>query len=346
MLQELLQAFILIFVAEMGDKTQILAMAFATKYPVKKVLTGILIGSFLNHGLAVALGSQLTKFIPMDTIQIIAGLAFLVFAFWSLRIEDDDNEEKAKEVKYGAVATVGIAFFIGELGDKTQLTAITLASGADSPLIVLIGTVAGMVATGSLGIYIGKMLGDRVPEILIKAIASVVFLIFATQKLYSVSPVDYINPFYIIVYMVVIIIPFALMMRRQYKSFRLGIKTQYEHKSKELYDYYQKMNKELEDICLGEGVCKKCEGRNCPVGQTKSIIKELQKPNVSELIKFESIDDSYKGKSFDNNIAQRIIEVSREVVVSDIDEAYLEKVIQNMELISVCSGIGKSKNNY
>lgn len=334
MLQELLQAFILIFVAEMGDKTQILALAFATKYPVKKVLAGIFIGSFLNHGLAVALGSQLTKFIPMDTIQIIAGLAFLVFAFWSLRAEDDDNNEETKELKYGAVATVALAFFIGELGDKTQLTAITIASGAESPVIVLIGTVAGMVATGSLGIYVGKILGDRVPEILIKAIAAVVFLIFGTQKLYSVLPLPYVNPVYIIGYIVVIIIPFALMIRRQYKSFSLGVKTPYENKSKELYDYYQKMNKELEDICLGEGVCTKCDGRKCPVGQTKSIIKELQKSNLSELMKFESIDASYKKKSFDSSIAQRIIEESREMVVVDIDEEHMKKMIQNMELIS------------
>ena len=127
MFQEILKAFTLIFIAEMGDKTQILAMAFATRYPVKKVLLGIGIGAFLNHGLAVLLGSLLSNFIPINTLQLVAGIAFVGFAIWSLKIEEDDEEETPK-FQLGPVVTIALAFFIGELGDKTQLTAITLAS--------------------------------------------------------------------------------------------------------------------------------------------------------------------------------------------------------------------------
>ena len=92
MIQEIIRAFLLIFVAEMGDKTQILAMTFATRFPVRKVLIGIGLGVFLNHGLAVILGSYLSRMIPISTLQMIAGAAFIGFAFWTLKPEKEGEE--------------------------------------------------------------------------------------------------------------------------------------------------------------------------------------------------------------------------------------------------------------
>lgn len=140
----------------MGDKTQILAMAFATQYPVKKVLLGIFFGVLLNHGSAVALGSLLATLVPLDLIQMVAGFAFIAFALWTLKSESDEKDENQSEKHYGPILTVATAFFIGELGDKTQLTAITLSVDAAFPLFILAGTVTGMIVTGSMGIYIGK----------------------------------------------------------------------------------------------------------------------------------------------------------------------------------------------
>ncbi|ABR49971.1 protein of unknown function UPF0016 [Alkaliphilus metalliredigens QYMF] len=145
MIQEILKAFMLIFIAEMGDKTQILAMAFATRFSVGKVLIGIGIGAFLNHGLAVLIGSYLSQMIPISTIQMVAGIAFLGFALWTLKSDDDQDEPK---IQFGPIATVAVAFFLGELGDKTQLTAITLAADTSYPFMILVGTVTGMIATG------------------------------------------------------------------------------------------------------------------------------------------------------------------------------------------------------
>src|SRR6056297_2859387 len=187
---ELIKAFFLIFAAEMGDKTQILAMAFATRYPVKKVLLGIFIGSFLNHAIAVALGTVISTQIPLNKIQIVAGAAFIVFAIWTLRDETEEEEEN-KTIKYGAVVTVALAFFIGELGDKTQLAAITLGASSNYPLLTLSGTVSGMVVTGGLGIIVGKTLGDKIPEIGIKLSASVIFLFFGLSKLFNSVPTIY-----------------------------------------------------------------------------------------------------------------------------------------------------------
>jgi putative Ca2+/H+ antiporter (TMEM165/GDT1 family) len=171
MIQEMVKALMLIFVAEMGDKTQILAMAFATRFPVRKVLIGIGLGAFLNHSLAVVLGSYLSRLVPINTIQMIAGAAFVGFALWTLKHDKEEDEEEPS-FKFGPVATVSLAFFLGELGDKTQLTAITLAADAKYPLMILAGTVSGMIATGALGIIIGKKLGDKIPELGIKLLAA------------------------------------------------------------------------------------------------------------------------------------------------------------------------------
>lgn len=338
MIQEMIQAFILIFVAEMGDKTQILAMAFATKYSVKKVLLGILVGSFLNHGLAVALGSQLTRIIPIDTIQIIAGLAFLAFAFWSLK-PDDDEDEETKDSKFGAVATVAVAFFIGELGDKTQLTAITVASSASYPLLVLAGTVSGMVATGSLGIFVGKKLGDRIPEFVIKAVASVVFLGFGTGKLYASLPGNWITSINMVLYAVVIILPFIILISIRYRSYKAGVRTLYDIRSKALYDYYHQVNRDLEALCLGPGVCGNCEGKECPVGHSKAMMEELKKSfdqdgALKEVDRKTAVigdlKTSFEEKSFDQTIADRIINATTELRDDEAHEDIKQAVIDNM----------------
>ncbi len=95
----------------MGDKTQILAMAFATKYKVKMVLIGIFFGSLLNHGLAVVLGSYLSRFVPVSAIQMVAGFAFVVFALWTLQMDEDNDEDKKIGGSLGPIMTVATAFF-------------------------------------------------------------------------------------------------------------------------------------------------------------------------------------------------------------------------------------------
>lgn len=225
MSQELIQAFMLIFIAEMGDKTQILAMAFATRFPVKKVFLGIFLGSLLNHGLAVWLGSYISNFVPINTIQIIAGLAFVGFALWTLKPEgDDDDEGSSQRSKFGPVMTVALAFFIGELGDKTQLTAITLAVDAVYPLAILAGTVMGMVVTGGLGIVVGRQLGDKVPELAIKIIASSVFMFFGITKLYQTLPEQYLTLPIISLTVAILGVAFFLMVRTLIIQKRQGLR--------------------------------------------------------------------------------------------------------------------------
>ncbi|WP_070000776.1 TMEM165/GDT1 family protein [Cellulosilyticum sp. I15G10I2] len=181
MTRELLSAFLLVFVAEMGDKTQILAMMFATRYKARSVLAGVFIGSLLNHGLAVLLGNQLGCLIPLTLLGTIAGLAFIYFAFTSLRYEEGEKEEL---INYKSpIITVASAFFIGELGDKTQLAAITLSMDAVCPWEILIGTVGAMVATSVMGIWVGSKIGKNIPDIFIKTFSAALFFVFGIIKL-------------------------------------------------------------------------------------------------------------------------------------------------------------------
>ncbi len=311
MIQEILKAFMLIFIAEMGDKTQILAMAFATRYPVRKVLAGIGIGAFLNHGLAVILGSYLSQIVPISTIQMVAGAAFVGFALWTLKSDEDDDEEEPK-FQFGPVATVALAFFLGELGDKTQLTAITLAADASYPFMILVGTVSGMIATGALGIIVGKKLGDKIPELGIKLIAATVFLFFGIQKLLQTVPKQYINPTSLIIFFGVLILTVFFMVRKLFQDRRLGIQSELKAKSKMLHDYYQHLQKDLENICMGPKFCNACQGHQCAIGHAKQIIhKSLTNPDwQSEAGKQEF---SYEEKPF----------VTDEIIDSLVDTLWL-----------------------
>ncbi|NLD47583.1 MAG: TMEM165/GDT1 family protein [Clostridiaceae bacterium] len=273
MIQEILEAFMLIFIAEMGDKTQILAMAFATRFPVRKVLFGIGIGAFLNHGLAVLLGSYLSQLLPISTIQMVAGAAFVGFAIWTLKSEQEEDEDEPK-IQFGPVATVALAFFLGELGDKTQLTAITLAADSSYPFMVLVGTVTGMIVTGALGIFVGKKLGDKIPELGIKLMAASIFMFFGIQKLSQTMPEKYLNPVFIVPFIVVLVLLVFFMVRRLFHDRKMGIQSEFKAKSKILHDYYQHIKEDLENICRGPEYCNVCQGHKCSVGHAKDIIKK------------------------------------------------------------------------
>lgn len=184
MTQEFFKAFFLIFVAEMGDKTQILAMTFATRYNAGQVFIGIFLGVILNHSIAILLGTYVSNFINPNILQVLAGILFIIFGLWAL-INSEDKEENKKTLKYGAVLTVASAFFIGELGDKTQLTAMTLSMDAIYPAVILIGTVTGMLVTSCMGIFIGTKLGDKVSGIVIQITSGIIFIQFGIIKLFK-----------------------------------------------------------------------------------------------------------------------------------------------------------------
>ncbi len=166
-----------VFAAEMGDKTQLVALAFATRYATQTVLLGVFGATLLVHLFSVGLGEIVGLTIPVFWVQVLAGGAFIAFGLWTLRGDELGEDDRSAERRFGPLMTVGIAFFLAELGDKTMLMTVTLASQHHSFVSVWLGSTVGMVVADGLAIIVGRVLGARLPEKLIKYGAAGIFLI-------------------------------------------------------------------------------------------------------------------------------------------------------------------------
>ena len=178
-LAALVLSFAVIFVAELGDKSQLMALTFATRFKPVPVLIGITVATALVHLVSVGIGYGLGATLPTGWIALIAGLAFLVFGAWTLRGDrlTDEEKNKAERTTGSAILAVGGAFFLAELGDKTMLATITLAT-QHGWFGTWLGSTLGMVAADALAILVGRLLGRHLPERVIKFGAAALFAIF------------------------------------------------------------------------------------------------------------------------------------------------------------------------
>ena len=174
-----LLSFGVIFVAELGDKSQLMALAFAARYRAVAILIGITIATALVHAMSVIIGAVVGAALPTRALSIVAGLAFFVFAAWSLRGDTlgEDEERRARRTERSAIVAASVAFFLAELGDKTMLATITLAT-SEGLLGVWAGSTLGMIAADALAILVGNQMGARLPERAIRIGAFVAFVIF------------------------------------------------------------------------------------------------------------------------------------------------------------------------
>jgi putative Ca2+/H+ antiporter (TMEM165/GDT1 family) len=180
LLASFLISFGAIFVAELGDKSQLMALTFATRFRILPILVGITAATALVHAVSVGLGAVLKLSLPTRPISIIAGVGFLGFAAWTLRGDQLDEDEQSKATRASersAVLAASGAFFLAEMGDKTMLATIALATKY-AALGVWAGSTAGMVIADALAIVVGKQLGTRLPERAIKIGATVTFVVF------------------------------------------------------------------------------------------------------------------------------------------------------------------------
>ena len=176
-------SFGVVFVAELGDKSQLMALTFATKYRPALVLTGIVAATVLINAISVGVGYGLGLALPTRWISLVAGLLFLGFALWTLRGEDEEDDEVLSRVGSGPVVmTVGSAFLLAELGDKTMLATITLAS-QNGWAGTWLGATLGMVAAAALAIIVGRQLGKRLPERAVRYVAAALFAGFGVWLL-------------------------------------------------------------------------------------------------------------------------------------------------------------------
>ena len=174
-----LLSFGIVLLAELGDKSQLIALAFAARYPALTVLVAVSVATLIVHAGSVALGVAAAVALPTGVVYVAAGLAFFGFAAWTLR-GDRLGERDASRAERGgrwAVVTIGVAFFLAELGDKTMLATVTLAT-TEEPIGTWLGSTVGMVAADAIAIAIGSFLGDRLPGRVIKIGAAIAFVVF------------------------------------------------------------------------------------------------------------------------------------------------------------------------
>lgn len=315
MIHEMGKATLLIFLAELGDKTQILAMAFALQFSVRQVLAGVAVGSFLNHGLAVIIGAYLAHIIPISTVRLGSALLFLAFGLWNLRSTSETEDGNAQRKQMHPILVVALAFFLGELGDKTQLTAIALSSNALFPGAILAGTVLGMVLVSLGGIFVGTKLGDRIPELALKLISSFVFIGFGLFHLSQTVPARFLTATYILPFLAVlvaIILFFIIPPMRQKPEERLAI-GKFRRVAAELHALDQVLNQ----ICLGD---EECREDRCPVGYCKRLIKEELKGTKDYRGRFPVIKPYVKRN-------QRFDEYQLKKALSILDQVELNPVV-------------------
>jgi len=190
-MEEFGASLLFVVLAELGDKTQLLAMAFATRYRWQTVMWGVFAATVLNHLFAVAAGAYITRFIPLSYVQIIAAASFIVFGLWTIRGDQLTCEDRERCMS--PFWTVATAFFLAEMGDKTQLATMTLAAKYAAIVPVWLGTTTGMTIADALGIVIGVVMGKQIPERAVKWFAALIFIFFGLYGLNAVLPKEIIT---------------------------------------------------------------------------------------------------------------------------------------------------------
>jgi Ca2+/H+ antiporter, TMEM165/GDT1 family len=177
----------LVAIAEIGDKTNILAMVLATRYrqPLPIIL-GILVATLANHALAASVGAAVAAWIGPDAMRWILGVLFVVMAGWCL-IPDKEDDGPKSIGKLGAFLATAVAFFLVEMGDKTQLATVALAARFHSVVLVTAGTTAGMLLANVPAVLFGDVIARRVSLKLVRALAAVSFLVLGALTLMGVD---------------------------------------------------------------------------------------------------------------------------------------------------------------
>ncbi|HWQ26288.1 MAG TPA: TMEM165/GDT1 family protein [Chlorobaculum sp.] len=178
-------SLVMIFLAELGDKTQLVALTLATCYNTRVVLFGIFWATLAVHVFSAGIGWVMGGLLPAQLITFVAGISFIAFGFWTLRGDSlDDDEDETCKTGVNPFWIVFSTFFMAELGDKTMLSTISLAT--THPFIpVWLGSTIGMVVSDGLAVVVGRMLGKKLPENAIKIGASVIFFAFGAWNMYE-----------------------------------------------------------------------------------------------------------------------------------------------------------------
>jgi putative Ca2+/H+ antiporter (TMEM165/GDT1 family) len=172
-------AFIAVFLAEIGDKTQLVTITFASKYPQVPVFFGVFLGICMVTVLGVVVGVILFQFIPIFYVQILSGAIFIIFGIWTLKeaMEEKEEEVEITETNKSVFSTSFILISIAEFGDKTQFMVIALTAQYGAPLAVLVGAIGAFALIVGIGVFLGKKLSERISTKWIELGAGMLFII-------------------------------------------------------------------------------------------------------------------------------------------------------------------------
>jgi putative Ca2+/H+ antiporter (TMEM165/GDT1 family) len=170
--------------AEIGDKTQLLAFILAARFkrPVPIIL-GILVATVVNHGLAGALGAWITSAVTPEILRWVLGVSFIGMAVWTMIPDKIEEEETHVAKRFGVFGATLITFFLAEMGDKTQIATVGLAAHYASPLMVVIGTTLGMLIADVPAVFVGDKLANKIPMKLVHSIAAAIFAVLGIATL-------------------------------------------------------------------------------------------------------------------------------------------------------------------
>ena len=174
--------------AEIGDKTQLLAFILATRF--KKplpIILGILVATLVNHGLAGALGAWITALLSPEVLRWVLGASFIAMAAWTLIPDKIEDEETQIASKLGVFGATLVTFFLAEMGDKTQIATVALAAHYAAPLLVVIGTTLGMLIADVPAVFVGDKLAAKIPMRLVHSIAAAIFALLGAATLLGVG---------------------------------------------------------------------------------------------------------------------------------------------------------------
>ncbi len=173
----------IVALAEIGDKTQLLAFVLAAKFrrPLP-IIAAIFVATIANHAFAAAIGTWITGLLGPDTLRWVLGASFLAMAVWTL-VPDKLDDEDTPLARYGVFLTTLIAFFVAEMGDKTQVATVALAARYDALIAVVCGTTLGMMIANVPAVYLGDRIANRVSLKLVHGIAAAVFALLGVATL-------------------------------------------------------------------------------------------------------------------------------------------------------------------
>jgi len=176
-MEAVLNSFLLVFVSEMGDKTQLLALVLAARFrkPIP-IMLGILVATVLNHALASYVGAFITNLVSAEILKWSLTLTFIGFGLWMLMPDKDEGFDHRPG--WGPFVTTTVAFFFAEMGDKTQLATVALGAKYAAPMQATFGTTLGMLAADGLAVIFGHRFTQKIPMKIVNRIASVIFVLF------------------------------------------------------------------------------------------------------------------------------------------------------------------------